>query len=738
VTEIWPYVAGLGAVTGLGHLILFLLLLFRRNKEMGGKLALLYLGLSLLWVASIALADLETIFLPIVTDPAEQLLPFFATALLVVQILLACVFLEVAALPTFAAIGGTWSTALFVVAILLLIQPDPRVPYLKVAWGGWSVLALVLTGLAVRGLARSRLALHRNRVLYWLLISIPLVGGQAASLALTGPPRGIGPLFHLLGAIALTRGAMSLWLPNVKATLRSLLRFLLLAAVTAVLLAGIVRGAEVLSGRLSLPIPRAGLIPLLAGVAALIYVPLYRLLLRLVDRLVEGVGFDPTQALREYSQTTATILSVEQLAAVAVGTVAEVLGVRRGALLVVTETERGGLRLEPVAGLGEVTQEPLELEPISPILARLREQDAPIFQYEVEHHPVLREAASKEREWLRALEMEVYLPVRSQDELVGLLALGPQRGGEPYGPHHVEFLTLLAHQTAVALQNARLVEGLRTLNVRITQLNENLRAAYERLERLDRAKTDFLTIASHELRTPLAQVRGYVDILAELAETGTLMPNQVLRIAENISRPTRRLEKIINAMLDASQIDTEGLTLHFAPTTLVSTMRLAIEPWLPALEERGITLTTQGLEEIAPINGDMERLRQAFSNLISNAIKFTPDGGRISIAARPLDEEHFEVTIADTGIGISRADQELIFEKFYRVGSVTLHSSGEFKFKGAGPGLGLPIARGVIEGHGGCIWVESEGYDEERCPGSTFHIVLPYQAHRGPCRWKRG
>jgi len=377
------------------------------------------------------------------------------------------------------------------------------------------------------------------------------------------------------------------------------------------------------------------------------------------------------------------------------------------------------------------------LEPISPILARIRDEDKPLFQYEVEHHPALREAPAREREWLRNLEMEVYLPIRSQEGLVGLLALGAQRGGEPYSPREVQFLSTLAHQTAVALQNARLVEGLQALNRRITQLHENLRAAYERLARLDKAKADFLAIASHELRTPLAQVRGYVDVLADLAESGVLTQEQIRRIAENISRPTRRLENIISAMLDATQIDTEGLALHFAPTTIALIIRLALEPWLSALKERNLTLTTQGLEDIPPIQADMERLTQAFSNLISNAIKFTPDGGKIAIEAHPLDEEHFEVTVADTGIGISKTDQELIFEKFYRVGSASLHSSGEFKFKGGGPGLGLPIARGVIEGHGGCIWVESEGYDEERCPGSTFHVVLPYRAHRGPCRWRR-
>lgn len=735
MTEVWQYFAILGSFTGLGHLVLFLRLLFPRAKEREQRLALLYLGLSLLWGVAVTLADLQAVFLPIVTDPADRLIPVLSTALSTALLVLVSALLEHPILPILATAGGTWSAILFLATVYSLIDPSFPIPLLQISQGGWAVLVSLLVGLIVMSLFHSRLALHRNRALYWLLTAVPLLGGQALSILPAGPLRGLGSLLHLAGAIAVMRGAISYWLPNVKATLRSILRALFLFCTTTALLLGIALGAAQFTERL--PLSHTLLALTMAASAALIYLPLVRLLDRLIERLLQRVGFDPAQALREYSQTITTVLDLEELARQAVSTVAEVLDVQRGALLVATETERGGLLLQPVPGMGQMPTPPLELEPISPILAHIRQKDEPLFQYEVEHHPVLRQAAKTERAGLHALEMEVYLPIRSKGELTGFLALGPQGTGEPYGPIELAFLSTLAQQTGVALQNARLFEGLRDLNMRITELNENLRAAYERLERLDRAKTDFLTIASHELRTPLTQVRGYVDILIELAETGTLAPDQVRRIAENISRPTRRLERIIDAIMDASQIDTEGLSLRFVPTTLVSTVRLAVEPWLPALEERNITLVTRGLDEIPAISADMERLCQAFSNLISNAIKFTPDGGRITIEAYPLDEEHFKVTVSDTGIGISPADQELIFEKFYRVGSVLLHSSGEFKFKGAGPGLGLPIARGVIEGHGGCIWVESEGYDEERCPGTTFHIVLPYVAHRGRCRWKQ-
>jgi signal transduction histidine kinase len=736
--QVWLYIAGLGAAVWVGHLTLLAILIRWRDRDRSRGWSMVYLGLSLVWIVALTLAEMEPAFASVLTRTGEELVPIIATGMMVTQVLMACIFFEITFLPYLAAAGWAWTVVLFLAAVLLVVRPTPNVPLFTVAAGGWSTLALILVALTAVARKRSRLAMHRNRVLYWLLTFVPLTFGQAATLLPGNPLREAGPILHLFGAIALVRGAHSLWLPNVKATLRSTLRFLTLSIVTAAFLAGIVLGTEQITARLDVLLARASIIGALAVVAALVYIPLYRLMLRLTEWLFERVGFDPAQALRDYSQTIGTLLSSEQLATVAVETVTEVLGIHRGALIVATETDRGGMLLQPVPGLGEIPQDSIELQAISPILNRLKEQDEPLFQYEIEHHPVLAEATAQERKWMQSLDMEVYLPIRSQNKLVGLMALGSQRSGEPYGAREIEFLMTLAHQTAVALQNARLFEGLQELNERIIQLNENLRTAYERLERMDQAKTDFLVIASHELRTPLTQVRGYVDVLQELADTGTLTNEQVSRISENISRPTRRLENIVSALLDASQIDAEGLSLRFVPATVPLIVRTSVEPWQSALEERDISLAIEIEEDLPPIRVDMERICQALGNLLSNAIKFTPDGGRITLDAHRLNEEHFEIILADTGIGISRADQELIFEKFYRVGSVSLHSSGDSKFKGAGPGLGLPIARGVIEGHGGCIWVESEGYDEQALPGTTFHVVLPFQAHRGPCRWKRG
>jgi signal transduction histidine kinase len=173
--------------------------------------------------------------------------------------------------------------------------------------------------------------------------------------------------------------------------------------------------------------------------------------------------------------------------------------------------------------------------------------------------------------------------------------------------------------------------------------------------------------------------------------------------------------------------------LRFAQTTVESVMRAAIEPLQDAIKQRKLMLSARGMRDLPPVQADMQRLVQAFRNIVLNAIKYTPDGGRIDISASQQDGEIL-ISIKDSGIGIDKKNHELIFEKFFRAHDPSLHSTGATKFMGAGPGLGLTIARGVIAAHGGRIWVESEGYDAEKLPGSTFYIALPLTPPEGAKR----
>jgi signal transduction histidine kinase len=271
---------------------------------------------------------------------------------------------------------------------------------------------------------------------------------------------------------------------------------------------------------------------------------------------------------------------------------------------------------------------------------------------------------------------------------------------------------LRAVEKAAALENES----------RVQYISGELQAARARLEKFDQSKSNFIAVAGHELKTPLTLIEGYAAMIGDLA---TRENEQVHMLIQGTHNGIRRMREIVDDMIDVSQIDNRLLVLNFQPVWLNRMFNMLQADFAGILEQRKHNLEVRsfpGSEEL--IFADPERLYQAIKNLASNAIKYTPDGGKITIDGRTLPG-FVEVTVADTGIGIAPENQEIIFEKFGQLGDVSLHSSGKTKFKGGGPGLGLAITKGIIEAHEGSIWVESEGYDEVKCPGSIFHVLLP-------------
>ncbi len=284
---------------------------------------------------------------------------------------------------------------------------------------------------------------------------------------------------------------------------------------------------------------------------------------------------------------------------------------------------------------------------------------------------------------------------------------------------------------ALRMENAELYRQTRQFNrqleEKVQERTQELQEAYARLERLDKTKTDFITIASHELRTPLTIVFTNNQIL--MYDEGIQQNDDYLLRVENIHNGATRIEGVVGSMLDVAKIDSRGLNLRLETVDLSILVRMVGQHFRKALAERQIELQFEGLKALPEIKADSEGLEKVFYQLLVNAIKYTPDGGRVTISgygrSAPHSPDSVEIIVSDTGIGIEPEVQELIFEKFYQTGEVMLHSSGKTTFKGGGSGLGLAIAKGIVEAHNGRIWVESQGYDEVACPGSAFHIVLP-------------
>jgi len=261
------------------------------------------------------------------------------------------------------------------------------------------------------------------------------------------------------------------------------------------------------------------------------------------------------------------------------------------------------------------------------------------------------------------------------------------------------------------------------METRVAHISSEMEKVQHRMERVDKSKSAFISVAAHELKTPITLIEGYASMMDDLLQqdTGTGLGSLLAGMNTGIDR----LQSIVDDMIDISMIDNDLLQLNFQPTQIalmVDALCLEVED---TLQKRKLAMDIRDFEGNKQwIYLDAARIMQALRNVISNAIKYTPDGGTITIDGRTLSG-FIEVIIRDTGIGISAEDQAIIFDKFGQLGNVGLHSSSKTKFKGGGPGLGLSIARGILEVHGGSIWVESKGHDEKTNPGSTFHILIP-------------
>jgi len=320
------------------------------------------------------------------------------------------------------------------------------------------------------------------------------------------------------------------------------------------------------------------------------------------------------------------------------------------------------------------------------------------------------------------------VPLIHNREVIGMLSLVRERE-EAFSHEDTVPATTFAVQAALALYNAELYNRIDQFNRQLAFEVEQRTEAVIQLARLDQAKTDFINVAAHELRTPLTTIKGYSQMLLEEA---VIKDNQFHHdLVTGIFQGSIRLHDVVNNMLNVAKIDNQALELHFQPLSLNHLIERVHLTLAEALAQRNLLLVVEPMAAVPEIEGDIEGLRSVFSHLLLNAIKYTPDGGSITITHTLLpggdstEPTHVEIIVTDTGIGIPEDARELIFSKFFQTGQIALHSSGKTKFKGGGSGLGLAIVRGLVEAHNGRVWVESAGYDEENLPGSQFHVVLP-------------
>ena len=256
----------------------------------------------------------------------------------------------------------------------------------------------------------------------------------------------------------------------------------------------------------------------------------------------------------------------------------------------------------------------------------------------------------------------------------------------------------------------------------LTEQNQRLSRAVARLEELDRLKSNFLATMSHELRTPLTSVIGYTEMMAE-GIAGPITSEQKDYLTTILGKADQLLG-LITSVLDVSTLESGQLALERAVLSLADVVASEVATFQPQAVRRGIAIEIESTDECV-IWGDRKKLRQIVSSLLSNAVKFTPDRGKVAIALRsgplaPSEREDiaFQLVVTDSGIGISREAVAKIFEPFFQADSSSTRAFG-------GTGLGLTLAKAYVEAHGGRIWV-----DTTPGQGSTFIATFPKRQER--------
>jgi signal transduction histidine kinase len=286
------------------------------------------------------------------------------------------------------------------------------------------------------------------------------------------------------------------------------------------------------------------------------------------------------------------------------------------------------------------------------------------------------------------------VPMVREGQLIGCLVVSRNRPGE-FPAETIELLRTFATQSALAIQNARLFQ--------------EIAAKSRQLEVASQHKSEFLANMSHELRTPLNAVIGFSEVLTERM-FGELNEKQDEYVRDIYASGTHLLS-LINDILDLSKVEAGRMELELADFHLPQAIENAVVLVRERALRRGITLEQSIDPHLGEVQGDERKIKQVLLNLLSNAIKFTPEGGRVGVRAEPVDE-HVQVAVSDTGVGIAPEDHEAVFEEFRQVGTADK--------KVEGTGLGLALSRKFIELHGGRIWVKSQVG-----AGSTFTFTLP-------------
>lgn len=356
--------------------------------------------------------------------------------------------------------------------------------------------------------------------------------------------------------------------------------------------------------------------------------------------------------------------------------------------LMLLDEERGELSIEAAEGLPEEVVANARQKVGEGISGWVAEHGEPlIIQGDPRDDPRFRDAPSWEN-----LATAISLPLKSHGRSIGVLNVAKGPTAVSFSQSEVELLSVLGSQAAIAIDNARLFR--------------EIQEAYRQVSELDHLKSEFISIAAHELRTPLAVVLAYVTLLED--EVSDPLREHLQVVVE----AAMQLKSVIDDMLSLSHIEAGQAKLQLGDVSIGELFAAVISDVARLVDSKEHTVIANVSDDLPTVLADREKLRLVVANLVSNAIKFTPEGGRIEVGA-VADGQDVIISVGDNGLGIPEGARDKIFSRFYQV-------EESLRREHQGIGLGLSIARAMVELHGGRIWVESEIGE-----GSTFYCRIP-------------
>ncbi|MGD8623456.1 MAG: ATP-binding protein [Anaerolineae bacterium] len=626
-----------------------------------------------------------------------------------------------------AVLGVAWITIVVVldarlidlhawVPVLATWNIGPLALTFSASIGSWALFMAVALALTVRSFRQAKLPLHRNRLTYWFIaLGLTAIG----DLLFFYGQQIIGSDVRLLGTLASAYVVLTHRQRDVSLTMRRALSYLVVTALTVAIYTGGFYAVQYFFQN------APGYDPLLAGAAvavllAVLFDPLLRLVQRGTNRLLSGAGYDPSQIVSQYSISVSNIVDLERLATVAIELLREAFAVRHGTLFIVDRHKGQGAllayELEAIPSAGQEKPAKGILVASSPLTHYMWEKRQPLTQYDIDLLPEFTDLPQAEREWLHSLDTDVYVPIYAGGSWIGLLALGSKISGDRYYDEDLVLLGTLADQTAVALENARLVDDLVQVNQDLQNTYMELAQANRELQEMDRLKSAFIGVITHELRSPFANIAFSLQIFVRHG-VENLSPEQREQLDQLTDNLHQAKAMVDNLVTFATFLSKQGeLSLEsVAFSQVVDDTLKALEP---IAHNKGQALRVDVPADLPLLQGDPDRLSDAIHHLVQNAIKFTGEGGEIRVRSR-VEESQLVFEVKDNGVGVAADRLESLWEGFSQMAD-PLRRGVE------GLGLGLALVKYIVSAHGGQVFAHSE-----EGKGSLFGFRIPMTGPRG-------